>query len=275
MKAEVNEKEEIKNMKTAKLGAMFLISVMALAGIGAGYAAWVDTITIEGTVSTGSVDLVVKDYSGTWVYKVLADDSEITDHKWLYEATYTQTVDLVEVPCTRALADGYLLIAYAYSEQAYETDGTTPIDDAVTMAYGGLLSGVDFVADVLFHYEGTIPVKVNDFGLPIIYGDTEGDWITPLCGLYNGDPTPAIYVVAYRCDANGNPIDENGVVVDPEGPPYPNYEIVSIGTQLHYCNYLLLELHINLPQQDDLMSRTGGFTATVGVVQWNEYPYTP
>ena len=43
-------------MKSAKLGAMFLISVLALAGIGMGYAAWTDTITIDGTINTGNVD---------------------------------------------------------------------------------------------------------------------------------------------------------------------------------------------------------------------------
>ena len=44
-------------MKTAKIGAMFLVSVLALAGIGAGYSMWSETLTIEGTVNTGSVDV--------------------------------------------------------------------------------------------------------------------------------------------------------------------------------------------------------------------------
>ena len=44
-------------MKTAKLGAMFLVSLMALAGIGASYSAWADTLTMNGTVNTGTVDV--------------------------------------------------------------------------------------------------------------------------------------------------------------------------------------------------------------------------
>ena len=62
-------------MKTAKLGAIFMISIMALAGIGAGYAAWTDVITIKGTVNTGTVDVVIEGLSGTEVYKDLYDDS--------------------------------------------------------------------------------------------------------------------------------------------------------------------------------------------------------
>jgi hypothetical protein len=43
-------------MKTAKLGAIFLMSVMALAGIGASYACWYDDLDIEGVVWTGVLD---------------------------------------------------------------------------------------------------------------------------------------------------------------------------------------------------------------------------
>ena len=61
-------------MKTAKIGAMFLISILALAGIGMGYAAWTDTITITGSVNTGSVEWAFTGYSGTWVWKVWGDN---------------------------------------------------------------------------------------------------------------------------------------------------------------------------------------------------------
>ena len=39
-------------MKTAKIGAIFLVSVMALAGVTAGYAWWTDHLYIRGTVTT-------------------------------------------------------------------------------------------------------------------------------------------------------------------------------------------------------------------------------
>lgn len=43
-------------MKTAKIGAIFLIAIMALAGTSAGYAMWKETLFIDGTVNTGNLD---------------------------------------------------------------------------------------------------------------------------------------------------------------------------------------------------------------------------
>jgi hypothetical protein len=44
-------------MKTAKLGALFLVSVIALAGASAGYALWYEDLYIKGEVNTGSLDV--------------------------------------------------------------------------------------------------------------------------------------------------------------------------------------------------------------------------
>jgi len=274
------------NMNTAKLGVIFIVAAMALAAIGAGYSAWFDTITVEGTVSTGDVDLEVIDYSGTWVYKDLnaEDDSiEVIDRGWVSTATYTQTMlDGTVAKCTRDLTDGFLLVAYSYSDYY--------ADDEVTMVYGNLFPCIDFVADILFHYDGSIPGKVNDYGLPDIYGDgadpyVTGNWMPGLIGMFNDIPIPDIFVVAFRCDDNGNPIDADGnwLIYDDlyeNAGNYDAYEIVTIGTQLHKSNWFKLELHIHIPQTDDsgamtewLMSRDGGFTATIGIVQWNEFPY--
>ena len=44
-------------MKTAKLGVIFLTSIMALAGASAGYAMWSETVYIDGTITTGNVDI--------------------------------------------------------------------------------------------------------------------------------------------------------------------------------------------------------------------------
>lgn len=60
-------------MKTAKLGALFLVSVLALAGIGVSYAQWTDSVTINATATTGDLEyritrFIVTDQSGigTW-----------------------------------------------------------------------------------------------------------------------------------------------------------------------------------------------------------------
>lgn len=41
----------------AKLGILFVVAIMALAGVGAAYAHWMDTLTIQGTISTGTLDV--------------------------------------------------------------------------------------------------------------------------------------------------------------------------------------------------------------------------
>jgi hypothetical protein len=43
-------------MKTAKVGAIFLISVMALAGVSAGYALWYDYLHLDVSVQTGYIN---------------------------------------------------------------------------------------------------------------------------------------------------------------------------------------------------------------------------
>ena len=82
-------------MKSAKLGAMFLISVLALAGIGMGYAAWTDTITIDGTINTGDVEWHFTADSGTWVWKIYGTGEPtneiIIDHVG-YDQAYWQGI---------------------------------------------------------------------------------------------------------------------------------------------------------------------------------------
>ena len=128
-------------MKTTKLGAMFLISILALAGVGMGYAAWTDTITITGQINTGSVEWKFIDVSGTWVWKVYdyqTDEIYITD-------------DPLWVPSDIGY-DGELI---AYSE-AVLTD-----DHNAVVTYDNLFPCIYFEADVVVEYTGTVPGKIN------------------------------------------------------------------------------------------------------------------
>ena len=45
-------------MRQAKPGVVFVAAIVALMGIGFGYAHWTETITVEGTVTTGNLELV-------------------------------------------------------------------------------------------------------------------------------------------------------------------------------------------------------------------------
>ena len=251
-------------MKTAKLGAIFLISIMALAGVGAGYAAWFDTITIQGTVNTGNVDLVIERLSGTYVYKDLDTDDIVICHKYTNLPPLTGGLGSVHfVPAPPS--DGLLV-----STATATVDSATDYDE-LYIEFDNLFPCIDFYIDVLFHYVGSIPVKINYADFDTVFGD-EGQepWLEILWDMYQNNPDAGfgIWITAYRADEEGT------LLIDYETGEYIP---VGVGTQLHYCDYVYLELHIHLPQYwndeptDWLMNRDGGFTAHIEVIQWNEY----
>ena len=63
-----------------KIGILALALVMAIGALGVGYAAWTDTIYINGTVNTGSVDLNVTELSSTEIWKDLETDALVAVH---------------------------------------------------------------------------------------------------------------------------------------------------------------------------------------------------
>ena len=267
IKPEVTEKEE-KKMKTAKLGAIFLIAVMALAGAGVGYAAWFDTITISGTVNTGNVDIVITRLSETYVYKDLDTDEAVICHKYINLPPLTG--GLGSIFWDPAPPSNGLLVAKATAT----VDKATAYDE-LYIEFSNLFPCIDFYVDVLFHYEGSIPVKINfaDFDSVFGLGGDNADWLHYLWNMHQIDSNFGIWVTAYRANADGT------LILDDNNEPIP----VDVGTQLHYCDYVYLELHIHLPQwwdvdgdgidepTDWLMLRNGGFTAHIEVIQWNEY----
>lgn len=82
-------------MKTMKIGAIFLVSALALAGIGASYALWSETLTINGTINTGNVDV-------EWSIKDVWDDEtkDVSDITATIEDDGTMTVTITNAyPC--------------------------------------------------------------------------------------------------------------------------------------------------------------------------------
>ena len=144
------------NPAVITVGAMFLITVMALAGVGVGYSAWIDTITIEGSVTTGSVDWELIWVSGTWVYKVPAADNEIViQHVGGLDPGVRPTVPDGNIP--RVLPDGTVEPTIAYGE-VYDYDAET---ETLYIEWDNLFPGPFFCVDFLWHYVGSIPVKID------------------------------------------------------------------------------------------------------------------
>lgn len=220
-----------------KIGLLSLALVLALGTLGVAYAAWTDTITIEGTVNTGTLNIDPVAFSSSYIYKN-TDNDEI--------ATYFEVKDAFgKVLCSEGtIPENKVLVASAVSEP----DG----EDAVSFNYSNLFPCQTLVCDVLLHYDGSVPAKVNDISWTF-GGDEGGNWIQPL--IDSGD------VVGYARIYD----EQTGELTDTVVPGY----------QLHKCDCVLVWLEFHLPQDDALMNRSATGTATIEVVQWNKYPYTP
>jgi predicted ribosomally synthesized peptide with SipW-like signal peptide len=239
-------------MKTAKLGAIFLISIMALAGVGAGYAAWTDTITIDGTVNTGNVDLVIMYLSSTYVYKntltddcvavyVLADLNGVPVRQFVYDPETGTGTWYPDVDANMwTLPVDFLLVASSVA--------TKITDDEVSVTATGLFPCITFGVDILLHYDGSIPVKINDAWI-----STNDAWLQTL--IDSGEAAVSVW----ESNEYGNLIAE-----------IPYDEI--LGYQIHYCEWIMVIIGIHLPQEDALMGQTASFTGKLEVIQWNEYP---
>jgi len=131
-----------------------LTLVIALGALGIGYAAWTDEINITGTVETGSVNIDVTGYSGTWVYKVV-DNPKYPDEIWIHRGDAAVPFDppagSFEVAHSVALPDG---------------------DDAIKVEFVNIFPDIDFEADVTLTYTGSIPAMV-DVKLTGLTGDFE------------------------------------------------------------------------------------------------------
>jgi uncharacterized repeat protein (TIGR01451 family) len=239
-------------MNNTKIGTFFIVSILALAGIGITYAGLTQNLNIFGTISTGTVDIEIDDYSGTYVWKVYdaADEIVITD-----DPTFT-------VPSS----DGFR-VAYAEGREILPEDVTLPEEknyDAM-IVFDNLFPCIDFTADILFHYVGTIPGKITDInyyweGSQI---DTDGDgtpdtnFIDYLQQLaIDTDYKYGMWGNIFRCDEEGVPLE-------------PLQEI-TVGTQLHECNYFKLEVTVHLPQDNMFQDLTGWGYVDLSVLQWND-----
>lgn len=224
-----------------KIGLLCLALVLALGSLGVAYAGWTDTITIDGTVNTGNVDIDIVAFSGTWVYKVPDAPNELVwQHGW------GTAGDRPTPP-----ANGTLI---SYAETTFiglDPDGTG--SDYAIVEFDNLFPSTLFFVDFLVHYNGSIPA--------IVTAEISGDpWIE---ALWNAGHA---YYAVYESDENGT-FDPANLIEPPQ--------------QVHYCEYYIVKLFIHLPQitepgvpftQAALEGLDGSFTATLNAIQWNEAP---
>ncbi len=187
----------MKRNKASKAGSIFLIAVLALAGVGITYAGFTDTVAVYGSANTARVQFEELEYTGTWVYKV-----------WGCEDAPADEIVVTDDPNYNPLNDypncQYELVSWA---ESYPGTG----DNDVEVDFHNLMPSVEYVADLHFKV-GTLPVKVSKLEYGLISGD---EWITPL--IQNGD----IYGTMYT---------DTGKIIE-EGSQIHAYEKVSL--ELH------------------------------------------
>jgi len=126
-------------MKNIKISTIFIGSVFLLSGVGISYAAWFDTLEIQGVVNTGNVSWEIVDHHGTWIYKNLMTEECIESES---------PIESTEM----------LLIAYAKP-----VNGEDEFD--VKIVFDNLFPNIWFRAGVIIKYTGSIPGKINKIDL--------------------------------------------------------------------------------------------------------------
>lgn len=230
--------------RIGKVGVFVLALVFAIGAMGAAFASWTDTVSIEGDITTGSLGYEICGFSETWVYKVIDayDDYDLGD------------MIVGDVP----LDDAALL--YVASANWTGRDPGLDLDNCIdgpnqsyTVVFDNLFPCPDFCADIVLHYTGTVPARISpemDFQNNALLQELwdEGEFtMWAERGTRDGDSI--VWDEANRLD-----------LADIEG------------LQLEQCNYLKLWWCIHIPQEDKYMNMDADFTTTIDMVQWNEYP---
>jgi len=233
-----------------KIGLLILALVVALGGLGAGYAMWSDEINIEGTVNTGTVDLNVTSTSSQYIWKT-------ENHG---------------IACGDRVPAGIEPVASAVA---------TAGEDAVTFTFSNLFplegacNGSSYCAGVTMTYEGTIPVHaVWDWRIDIggeLYTIAELDtaeygWLKELMAYYA--------TVSFTAGGQTYVADYNVTGLE--------------NVQLHTGDKLTAQICIEVPQtwykdtfntnyvtqdantQADLSGKSFSFVGKIIAYQWNE-----
>jgi hypothetical protein len=278
-------------MRHNKIGTLFLVSVLALAGIGISYAGFSDNIAVYGTVDTATVDIDwIGWYSGTWVYKIWGFPDALSsppgdpvvynlDDEILIYRGFTNIQPPESVVEDWATYNGGNAELVSYSEAKVGTThddetGTPKLYD-IDMVYSEIFPCIDFEANFIFHYGGSIPAIIDTaqiFAFPggSVYPDTTTNFLEWLWAYHlipdneaYGAWVEAYFIQGY--DETGAPTDDLSKIVSWQlGNP------VDVGQQLHACDYVLVKLIIHLPQDNNLQGLSGIFGGNIHVIQWYE-----
>lgn len=156
-----------------KIGTLFLVLVLCTAVVGIGYAAWSDTLNIDGNVATGELDI-------HFSYVVTSDPPGAIDKNWSGVPPYPVNTFPVGKDVGRAICDE------AIDPETGLKD--TDIDGDMDLAIVKLINVYPF-------YYTTLSIKVENNGtIPLIIEDVI---ITPT-------PNPSDPIYIYHANLDGN-----------------------------------------------------------------------
>jgi predicted ribosomally synthesized peptide with SipW-like signal peptide len=238
-----------------KIGLISLALVMALGALGVTFAGWTDSVTVNGTVNTGDVKIDIIDYSGTYVWKVESQSNNIfIQQGWDDEIgdppNLPNVIDAFPnyVASPDMGSDGVDPVAYAIAR-----DGEAGENADIFVEFYNLFPCVDFQADFLLHYNGSIPVRVNVLNLT---ADVDGLITDP----EDPDHNATISIQYWEYDE----VDDVTI-----GDPFTEEMVM----QLHKCDHVLVVITIHLIQEEGEatnQNKSGTITGQIGVKQWNE-----
>jgi len=237
-------------MQKNKIGIIFVATVLSLTGIGISFAGFTDVINIYGEVSTATVDFVIKEYSCTYVWKIYNIEENIEEFEH-FSVNTEKEIAIYQGPCIDL--DQFEITVFQgkcdYERVAWAEAKPGDQDNEVDIEYSGLFPCIDFIGDVVIHYEGSIPGKMQWPEIVWESGDDLSEHVT---------------IKTYKYTK------QNDVYVKGDEIPQGDYPY-----QLHYCDHVGWDVVINLPQINTLQEKSGEFSFVIHVIQWNECSESP
>lgn len=256
--------------------------MLATAGLGISYAGFTDMVYVSGTIDTATVHLEYVSNSHTYAWKVIYTGTPVTppfdwsnvvvfewdpDNEWAYlrsyEATTAEDVETWFESIGLIEDESYFRIAWAEASIGAN-------DHEIIVDLNNIFPCNDYVADFLYHYDGSIPAKLTASDLltsdivngPYYTGDGyEGEnWMEDLWLFHQTNPLYGIWYTAYKVNVE---FDTNGDVVH----TYIIEELTE-DYQVHNCDYLIILIWIHLPQDNQFQGCSGQFSIDLGAIQW-------
>jgi hypothetical protein len=222
-----------------KIGLISLVLVLALGGLGVGYAHWSDQLFIETEVVSGSVTVAWVDEAPT----ITDNEPDGKDSAW-GEMTFDEAVTDAKGGCIITTVGGtplgtwkriYLNIYDAYP--CYEI----------------------YFTNIRFANIGSIPIYIESVTFSDPTGELDFVWLDP-----PGTPRGGVF---YRDDDASNTRAADG------SEDILNVELVNfVGQQYHRCQGEKGEIDFHLKQNAD-QCHTYKFVVEVEAIQWNKSQY--